>query len=380
MSSKSAAFTLSLAATAAVLSGCSVLQNDKIDYKSASRGTSLEVPPDLTQLSTDARYNVPGGAVSANALLATQIRQGEGDRVASDQVADVQIHREGNVRWLSVPRAPDVLWEPVRQFWADNGFVLVMDQAAIGIMETDWAENRAKLPQDFIRNSLGRVLDSLYSTGERDKFRTRLERRSDGGTDIYITHRGMVEEYSNRAQDSTIWVPRDADPELETEFLRRLMVQLGVSEEQSNAIVQAGLASGSVTAGAAPSSAASTFAAARMVTLDAVPALELQDDFDRAWRRVGTALDRTGFTVEDRDRSQGLYFVRYIAPDAEREKPGFFGRVFGQGSSAPAPVRYRLVVKNQGQLTHVQVQDEAGNLVPAGQAQGIIKLLYEDMR
>ncbi|THJ35992.1 outer membrane protein assembly factor BamC [Lampropedia aestuarii] len=375
MSTKSAVITLSLAATAAALTGCSVLDGDKIDYKSASRGTSLEVPPDLTQLSGSTRYNVPGGAVTANALLATQIRQGDSKNVANDQVADVQIHREGNVRWLSVPREPDVLWEPVRQFWMDNGFVLTMDQASIGIMETDWAENRAKLPQDFIRNTLGRVLDSLYSTGERDKFRTRLERRSDGGTDIYVTHRGMVEEYTNNAKDSTIWVPRAADPELETEFLRRLMVQLGLTEEQSRAVVQAEQASG-VSGG----SRASTFGGAAIVNVSGAPSLELQDDFDRAWRRVGTALDRTGFTVEDRDRSQGLYFVRYIAPNAEREKPGFFGRIFGQGTSAPPPVRYRLQVQSQGAVSHVQVQNEAGQLVPANEADGIIKLLYEDMR
>ncbi|MDH5857729.1 outer membrane protein assembly factor BamC [Lampropedia aestuarii] len=375
MSTKSAVITLSLAATAAALTGCSVLDGDKIDYKSASRGTSLEVPPDLTQLSGSTRYNVPGGAVTANALLATQIRQGDSKNVANDQVADVQIHREGNVRWLSVPREPDVLWEPVRQFWMDNGFVLTMDQASIGIMETDWAENRAKLPQDFIRNTLGRVLDSLYSTGERDKFRTRLERRSDGGTDIYVTHRGMVEEYSNTAKDSTIWVPRAADPELETEFLRRLMVQLGLTEEQSRAVVQAEQASG-----VSGASRASTFGGAAIVNVSGAPSLELQDDFDRAWRRVGTALDRTGFTVEDRDRSQGLYFVRYIAPNAEREKPGFFGRIFGQGTSAPPPVRYRLQVQSQGAVSHVQVQNEAGQLVPANEADGIIKLLYEDMR
>lgn len=375
MSTKSAVITLSLAATAAVVSGCSVLDGDKIDYKSASRGTSLEVPPDLTQLSGSTRYNVPGGAVTANALLATQIRQGDSKNVANDKVADVQIHRDGNVRWLSVPREPDVLWEPVRQFWMDNGFVLTMDQASIGIMETDWAENRAKLPQDFIRNTLGRVLDSLYSTGERDKFRTRLERRSDGGTDIYVTHRGMVEEYSNTAKDSTIWVPRDADPELETEFLRRLMVQLGLTEEQSQAVVQA-----EQTSGVSGASRASTFGGAAIVNVSGAPSLELQDDFERAWRRVGTALDRTGFTVEDRDRSQGLYFVRYIAPNAEREKPGFFGRIFGQGTSAPPPVRYRLQVQSQGAVSHVQVQNEAGQLVPANEADSIIKLLYEDMR
>jgi uncharacterized lipoprotein len=62
-------------------------------------------------------------------------------------------------------------------------------------METDWAENRAKIPQDFIRQSLGKFLDSLYSTSERDKFRTRLERTPSGETEIYISHRGMIEVY-----------------------------------------------------------------------------------------------------------------------------------------------------------------------------------------
>ncbi|PAT32136.1 hypothetical protein CLI92_06335 [Vandammella animalimorsus] len=366
------AASLSLAAVALLLSACSSLQGDKIDYKSAKRGTSLEVPPDLTQLSTDTRYAVPGGPVSANALLASQVRQGQGERVAGDSVADVRIHRDGNVRWLSVPRTPDALWEPVRQFWVDNGFVLTMDQPALGIMETDWAENRAKLPQDFIRNTLGKVLDSLYSTGERDKFRTRMERRDDGGTDIYITHRGMVEEFTDRSQERTMWQPRPSDPELETEFLRRLMVQLGVSEEQSQAIAQQSQQEGGVTAGSA--------GGASLVELGGVPALQLDDDFERAWRRVGAALDRTGFTVEDRDRSQGLYFVRYISPEARRDKPGFFGRMLGQSSSVPAPVRYRILVQGQGQRSHAIVQSEAGAAMAAAEAGRILQLLHEDLR
>lgn len=365
-----------LAAVLALAACSSITDGNKIDYKSASRGRSLDVPPDLTQLNPDARYNVPGGAVSANAMLATQMRQGQGDRIASDSVADVQIHREGNTRWLSVPRAPDALWDPVRQFWLDSGFTLTMDQPAIGIMETDWAENRAKLPQDVIRNTLGRLVEGLYSTGERDKFRTRLERRADGGTDIYITHRGMIEEFTDRTQQITMWQPRPSDAELETEFLRRLMVRLGVSEEQSRAIAaqaEAQQASGQ--------GAASTFAAATVVDLPGgIRALQLQDDFDRAWRRVGTALDRTGFTVEDRDRAQGLYYVRYIAPDAEREKPGFFGRMFGREAAAPPPVRYRIHVQSQGNLSHATVQNEAGQNVPAAEAARIIGLLHEDMK
>src|SRR5213075_1846753 len=107
----------------------------------------------------------------------------------------------------------------------------------------------------------------------------------------------------------TMWQPRPADPELEAEFLRRLMVKLGVPAAQSAAA-----------AAVTPDKPGS-----RVSTVNNQPVLVIDDAFDRAWRRVGLALDRTGFTVEDRDRAQGLYFVRYVDPAlAGREQPGFF--------------------------------------------------------
>jgi len=218
------------------LGACSVLEGDKIDYKSASKGSTLEVPPDLKTLSRDTRYTVPGGVVSANAMQANQAAQPSGPQTAVSSLGDVRIERNGNQRWLVVNRPADQLWDPVREFWLENGFTLALDQSNIGIMETDWAENRAKIPQDFIRNTLGRVLDSLYSTGERDKFRTRLERNAQGGTEIYVSHRGMQEVFNTSTKETTVWQPRAADPELEAEFLRRLLVKLGVSQEQAKAV------------------------------------------------------------------------------------------------------------------------------------------------
>ena len=233
---KAATTRLSLLALVMALSACStsILEGDKIDYKSAAKGSSLEVPPDLTQLSRDSRYAMPGGSVSAAAMQAGQAAQPSGNaNAAALSLGDVRIERDGSQRWLVVNRPADKLWEPVRDFWLESGFTLAQSEANVGIMETDWAENRAKLPQDFIRSTIGKLMESLYSTGERDKFRTRLERNANGSTEIYITHRGMVEVYGNVTKDSTVWQPRPSDPELETEFLRRLMVKLGVSQEQA---------------------------------------------------------------------------------------------------------------------------------------------------
>ena len=343
------------------LSACSVLEGDRIDYKSAGKAPALEVPPDLTQLSRESRYNVPGATVTASGYQVGQAAPGA--PVAATTVGDVRIERSGTQRWLVVNRSADQLWGPVRDFWQEGGFLLTIDQANLGILETDWAENRAKIPQDFIRNTIGKVLDSLYSTGERDKFRTRLERTANGATEIYISHRGMIEVYSNTAKDNTVWQPRPADPELEAEFLRRLMVKLGVSQEQSKALV----AAGAVKSGS------------RVTTVDNVPVVQIDEGFDRAWRRVGLTLDRTGFTVEDRDRAQGTYFVRYVEPNANKE-PGFFSKLFGGSGTELAPLKYRIVVRGAGNSTSVSVLNAAGAPDTSANAKRIVQVIADDLK
>lgn len=353
---------LGLLALAAALSACSMFETDKIDYKSATKGATLEVPPDLTQLSRDSRYAVPGSSVSANAYTIGQTLPGV--PTAATAVGDVRVERSGSQRWLVVNRPADQLWGPVRDFWQENGFLLAMDQPNLGIMETDWAENRAKIPQDIIRNTLGKLIDSWYSTAERDKFRTRLERSPTGATEIYISHRGMIEVYANREKDQTVWQPRATDPELEAEFLRRLMVRLGVPAEQSRAATAS-----------APDKPTS-----RVSKINDQPVVLMDEGFERAWRRVGLALDRTGFTVEDRDRSQGTYFVRYVAPNPDKKEPGFLGKIFGRTEKAEPPIKYRINVKSEGQSTTVSVLTANGTPEVSANAQRIVQVIADDLR
>ena len=354
-----------VAAAALIASGCSMLQEDKIDYKSAQRGSTLDVPPDLTQLARENRYNVPGAAVSASSFEAARPAAATVG-TATSKIGDVRIERAGNQRWLVVDRPANQLWGPVRDFWQENGFLLELDQETLGIMETDWAENRAKIPQDFIRSALGKIFDSLYSTGERDKFRTRLEPAANGGTEIYVSHRGMVEVYtSERERDGqTVWQPRPADAELEAEFLRRIMVKLGVTEAQAQAV-----------AATAPAQQR-----ARVATVNNQPVVQFNDNFDRAWRRVGLSLDRTGFTVEDRNRSEGTYFVRYVEPLQQTEKPGFISRMFGASTPEAKPERYRVVVRSNDNSTTVSVLNAQGQPDASPSAQRIVKVLADDLR
>jgi outer membrane protein assembly factor BamC len=345
------------------LTACSVLDSDKINYKSAGKGPSLDVPPDLTQLSRNTRYAVPGGAVTASSFQLGQTAATAPTAIAV--LGDARIERAGTQRWLTLSQPADKLWEPVREFWQENGFLLSLDQANLGIMETEWAENRGKLPQDFIRSTLGRLFDSLYSTGERDKFRTRLERNANGGTEIYISHRGMMEVYSGKEKDSTVWQPKAPDPELEAEFLSRLMVKLGATKEQSKALIAAAPASKTV---------------ARTDVINGVAVVRIDEGFDRAWRRVGLALDRANFTVEDRDRSQGIYFVRYIEPSADKSEPGLLGSLFGTGKDNTSPLKYRIKLVSQGESTTVSVLNASGSADTTANAQRIVKVIADDLK
>ena len=230
------------------LTGCSsfnsLIEGDKVEYKSAGKAPSLEIPPDLTQLQRENRYTIPeanrGVATASGYNMQQSARPTMTSVVApSNTGTDMRIERAGNQRWLVVKQTPEVLWPQLKEFWQDSGFLINIENPQAGVMETDWAENRAKIPQDLIRRTIGKALDSMYSTGERDKFRTRLERAADGSTEIYISHRGAQEELVGQGhdKDSTVWTSRPSDPELEVEFLSRLMTRLGSDNAQVKAMV-----------------------------------------------------------------------------------------------------------------------------------------------
>ena len=377
MNRRISGLTLSLIAVA--ITGCSVLPDSrKIEYKSAGKVATLEVPPDLSQLTRDDRYLVPDDAGKGKATFSAYAAERSpesqaGQSVVLPQIDKVRVERSGNQRWLVVAAAPDALWDNIKDFWQETGFIVNIERPEAGVMETDWAENRAKIPDDFLRNTLGKLIESIYSTGERDKFRTRLEPGAEKGTtEIYISHRAMEEVYTSSSKDETRWQPRTPDPELEAEMLRRLMVRLGAEERRA----EVALATPKVEP------------RARLATSseDGSGKLEVFDRFDRAWRRVGLALDRVGFTVEDRDRSRGLYFVRYVDPEidnASKKSDGMLSKlVFWKGSekSAVSREQYRIHVADVGGRSTVQVLTSEGGADKSDTARKILALLQQQLQ
>jgi outer membrane protein assembly factor BamC len=351
----------------------SVAESDRVEYKSAAKAAPLDVPPDLTQLQKDNRYGIPDTHGVATASGYQQQRANgpvaNGEAIGSVNTPAVRVERAGTQRWLVVKQTPEQLWPQLKEFWHDSGFTVINESAAAGTMETDWAENRAKIPQDLIRNTIGKVFDSLYSTGERDKYRTRLERTADGATEVYISHRGVQEVLTGAQKESAVWTARPNEPELEAHFLAKLMARLGGGDVPAAKMAVASAMPQALHAKLVPGAAGTGY-------------VEADEGFDRAWRRVGLALDRVGFTVEDRDRTQGVYFVRFVDPEAAKSE-GFFTKLMNLGSSdkAKEAQRYRVTVKaTSSTASQVMVQSNDGKPETSVVGEKILGLLNEQLK
>jgi outer membrane protein assembly factor BamC len=371
------------------MSGCETINNvkneflpdeKKTDYRETSEAPTLEVPPDLTSSSIDDGLVVPDIAPATGSASLSDYRR---ERVNTQTIRtaavlpkqdNIRVMRDKNTRWLVIQGTPQQVWPRMREFWLQSGLLIKREDPRIGILETDWAENRADIPQDFITRNISKLFDSIYSAATRDKYRVRLEQGSEPGTtELFLTHRGAEEVLDESTGSSTIWKPRPSDPELEVEMLRRMMVFFGVEEDKArnqfasrqNRIERAVLTQG----------------------VDGDASLTVKDDFARAWRRTGLALDRVGFTVEDRDRSRGLYYVRYIDPvkdsNAKKEK-GLLDKltfnIFSGDDEVQDKSTYLIRLQEQDVQTQVVVLNDKGQPEKSSTALRILTLLHEQLK
>lgn len=386
------AFRLAAAAAAiASLSGCTFLgidfNDDKVQYESSNSRANLEIPPDLTPIQNDNRFQVPArpGVVSANAEAEKARQAADANAPTASKIVPLTVRakvmKEGTDRWLRVNAAPEQLWSVVQDFWPSVGLVVREQNPKTGYMETEWAGNKAKLPQDIIRRTIGKVIDFAYSTGEQDQYRTRMERNDDGTTDIYISHRSMVEVVTGADKESTVWQPGPTDPTMEAEMLQRLALRID-AEFNPNASAEAEAEAQKELAQQFKVEPVATRARIENGADGKAAAVVLTDNFDQAWRRMGLVLDRMGFEQVDRDRTAGWFLVRYLDPAyeaAQKEKRGFFTNLFSSDAVIDAP-NYRIHLSGEGAETRVTVQGPDGGEDATGVAPNILGLLAEQLR
>jgi outer membrane protein assembly factor BamC len=373
MTKRFAALFLCLLAALAIGACQTVAEKRKIDYKATRTLPSLEIPPDLSAPEGEkgATEPVPGtatysGFVSEKGAQSKAPLSGE----VLPNFDGIQMERDGQIRWLVVKMPAEQVWPKVREFVLNNGLIIDKENPQTGVIETDWSENRAKVGTG-LQKLLAKTLGTLYSTGTRDKFRIRLEKgAAPDTTEIYLSHRSMVEKIVNQVGAAEVgetrWEQGPSDPGIEAEMLRLLMVSMGVKEDKAENVIASAIAT-------PPAEHA------KLSHQGDSSLLTLPEDFERAWRRVGLALDRTSFTVEDRDRSKGIYYVRYIDPDKPQKKSGFIARLFGSKDKEPNN-EYQIFVKGDETESRIDVLNKDGAPEKSATGERILSLLYEQLK
>jgi outer membrane protein assembly factor BamC len=382
------------ALTLPLLAGCGLFGGKSDEYKPGRvRETPLEVPPDLTSPTYDDRFAIPDPKAQTSfsqyqqGRPAGQAGAGPVNLAVLPPIANARVERSGDLRYVVAKAEPGQVWPVLREFWLEQGFSIAREDAAAGVLETNWRENRPPVETDGIRGLVSRALPGMYSSGERDRFRARVERGAEAGTvEVYVSHRGLEEVFTSTLQDQTRWVPRagGTDRGLEAEMLQRLVLKLGDPAKRSEPVRTADAKpSTPARAGAGAATAAAPSAQNAVLQGGGSGPITLNDGFDRAWRRVGLALDRVGFTVEDRDRSKGTYFIRYIDPDSQKsDNEGFLDKLaFWRPAEKAAAPQFRIAVTDAGNGTSaVAVQDAKGAADASPTGKRILSLLFEQLK
>lgn len=311
-----------------MLSACS-LDKQKIDYRTGSSQVSpLEIPPDLTTIASNDQYTVPGGdgaSVANYSDYSKSVSGLSGKGVNGNAVLPVltnrHLERNGMQHWIVVESKAENVWPSVKAFWSQLGFRIVVDNPNAGVMETDWLENHGNVPRSYVRYTAGngKAIDSLKSEGIRDQYITRLERSKDGlSTEVHISRQVMQESQSGNRRDIK-WLPHENDAEIEVAVLQMMMDKIGTEPNSALAKVKANAASSA----AQPSIPAPEVQAVVNVQFKETAAgkvIQINEPFDRSWRRVGLALDSAHIATTDKDRSKGIYFVSTLQ-EKDKKKP-----------------------------------------------------------
>ncbi|KND56553.1 putative transmembrane protein [Candidatus Paraburkholderia schumanniana] len=392
-----------LFAVAGIVAGCGSTNPNAFNYKSDQRSkqVSLAVPPNLLDEAADQRSLPPQGGQATLSDLQQIQKVAPNAPTVVPPVSGMRIQRDGAERWLVIDgKTPEQVWPQVRRFWQEQGFLLVVDQRDKGVMETDWNETHPQISDGLIRDTLAKATGNSYVTAERNKYRTRLETAPDGGTYVFISQKGMREALTGVDNDSSQWQARPNDPALENEYLKRLMSSLAMADQRvasgGATSLDTPAAAGAADAGAKPAKGGESKAAAvaaqnaayagnspiknEVVPEAASSQMTLPEAYDRAWLRVGIALDRANFTVDDRDRAKGVYYVRYVDPtDKSSAQQGFWSQVF-HGRKEMKAKQYQVNVRGiTEQQTRVAIVDDKGNVDSSPQARQIMALLADQI-
>lgn len=381
---KTPLFILTTCAFLTACSGGSILDNlpnRAPDYRQSSVNRTIEVPPDLTSGATSNNMAVdnftPASVTSYNDFQNAQVqRNNRGYIQVLPQLYGVSvIENSGHLPYISTQADATTAWQIVKKYWMDNGVRLAIDNPNIGIMETDWLQNKADTPKTGISGLLNSLLGFVNDNDQRDRYRMRFSRNAAGGTDIaliyskseltaqYDTPSGTKDPAGFKWQESD-----NKNPELQLEMTRRIALYLSEQLKQRTGTQQSNNTTNHQTA---------SHSYAMVTTLsNGQPALVINGNYAQNWRTLGIALDRASFTIEAQDYNSGSYKVRYT-PQSDNQSQSFFGKLWGSNDQPNTHrPQYLIRLADQGSQSIAVVQNLDGTNANAAQARALLETVY----
>jgi len=317
------------------------------DSKQKNNG-KLEIPPELSEPKSNqilALPNIAGSGTTYSAYSNVDVGTAAGTKITSAKAPGIKLVRDGANQWLEVNQSAENLWPRLKTFFVEVGFEIKREDRAVGVMETNWLENKVELPTNWF----SKLLNRISATGLRDKYRARLEKTDKPDvTRVFITHQGLKEHaFEELSAIKVWWETRPSDPELEAEMYQRFLIFSDISKEESIKLVNK-IASKERT---------------KIIDKNETKVLQVGEGFARTWRRVGIALDRIGLLVEDRNRSGGLYYLRITDDFREKvkEEKSWLASIFSGGDSAKLKERYLLSLNSENNgVTIISIYETTG--------------------
>ncbi len=348
------------------MAACSSTDEKILNYRSSEITPTLEIPPDLTQVSAESNLNIPGSKVGLPENRGRYVETGNLNVEVRTlpKIEGLSVEGHGDSHWLKVSDNAEAVYPLLRGFWAEQGFTLVKDEPAVGVMETEWLSAKSG-SGSFIAT----ILESMKGAEFKDQYQTRIERADDGSTLVFLAHRGQELFISDPEQKSVIYKERSsgwqmvpADPTKEYEMLSRLMLFLGMQDDQvKQEMEKIGL-----------------FAPLTRIEFDEadeVTYLIVSQSFQQIWNRLQLQLDRLSIPVLERDKGVDDGQIKVSAADLL----AITGKAKDDESSDDNVL---LVLENASNAsqTRIDVKNESGTILKSEQSREILQLLQDQLK
>jgi len=350
-----------------LITGCSTMadyakniisdpRNEKLVYKTkedySSGQIDLILPPNLNNPDTKNSLSLPEIVENNIEKLFTIDTKLEG----------IKVYKQGTSMFLSVKTQDKIsLWEKIKTFWRQEGFLLVNSDLTVSSMRTNYLENLSEVQLGAIQRVVGRYVPLLVSPETRDSYKTRLIKKDDG-YDILITHYGK--EFMSDGDSEFRWQNRARDPEFENEMISRMYIYLGGNEARETGYI-----------------VAKSTGIRNQVSIysddNNLQTLYVPDIYERTYPAVVTALDILGINIIDQKQSDG--YIKISLNDKENRDDGFFSNIFNKSSSEILFIKLDLGGENNS-ATLITIENNSFVQMDSPASEEILRGLYVKLR